>query len=231
MKNSIFICLNPIETFWHLGQISKGGDSFVLLGWRTSPRPVDDGVPDAVGKILARTMSSVARVIFLSSGSPQTDAVNEWKVSGDKTVCVLKEQNLLKQVTAFLSGRSVQIALIATRATQQVEQALDDSMWSWETQLILLSETERALPKIDWQTLLSLYEDDWIPHASRLQRIGVQCVVRPGVDGCVAGILFLTDDFHRTFLKILENQTRAAGFDWQVLSEADFASALADSQE
>lgn len=203
----------------------------MLLGWRTHPKPFDDGMPDAVGKVLASAMTSLAQVIFLNSDLAQTGNVNEWKSSGDKTISVLKEPNPLKQLTGFLFGRATHINLIATRTPQQVEQSLDDSMWSWETQIILLNEPEQVLPEIDWQTLLSLFEDDWLLHGSRLQSIGVQAVVRPGVDGCIAGILFLTDAFRHTFLELLENQSRAAGFDWQVLSEANFASALADSQE
>lgn len=230
LRNSILICDNPVETFWQLGQISKGSGNFVLLGWRVSWTPIEDGVPDAVAKVLAAAMTSLAQVIFLSSDLAQTDAVNEWDSSGEKTVCVLKEPNPLKQLTAFLSGKAVHITLVATRTPKQVEQSLDDSMWSLETQIILLSEPERVLPKIDWQTLLSLFDDDWILSASQLQRIGIQCVLRPGVDGCVAGVLFLTDDFRHKFLGILENQSRAAGFDWELLSEAEFASSLSDSQ-
>lgn len=231
MRNAIFICDNPVEPFWQLGEISTGGGNFVLLGWRTYPKPVDDGMPDAVAKVLASVMTSLSQVIFLSSDLAQTDAANEWKSFGDKAVCVLIEPNPLKRLAAVLSGRAADIALVATRTTQEVEQFLDESMWSLQTQMVLLSEPERALPAIDWQTLLSLYGDDWIRHASRLQSIGVQSVLRPGVDGCVAGILFLTDAFRQMFLEILENQSRAAGFGWKVLSEDDFASSLVDSQK
>lgn len=38
---------------------------FFLLGWRLIPWPVDGGVPEAVGRVLVRAMTSLAQVTYL----------------------------------------------------------------------------------------------------------------------------------------------------------------------
>ena len=226
MSDAIFVCDNPVEDHWQLGQLSFGSGNFVLVGWRVHLEPVDGETPETVTEILTQAMTSIANIIFLGYDAPAS-ASDEWKFFGEEEAArILRDPNPLRQLAAALSGRTGGVILLATRKPKTAKQLLDGGMWSMQGQVVLLVDPERSLPKIDWQTLRSLIGDDWIRHASRLQNLGVQGVLRPGVDGCVAGILFLTDDFRQKFLKVLENQTRAAGFDWEALSEADFVSSL-----
>ena len=233
LKNSIFVCPSPIEEFWQLGRLSGIGENFALIGWRVYPRPLDGGMPESVGEIMARTMTAAANVIFLSSDVESSHLTNEWKNIGEDAVCVLSEPNSLKSFLAALSNRTTDLVLLSTQNPEKVVRLFDEGIYSWsmQAQVVFLAEPGRALPEIERQTLLSLFQNDWLRYSSGLKDEGVKCVLRPGVDGDVAGILFLTNAFRHTFLEILENQSRAAGFNWEVLSEADFASSLADSHK
>jgi hypothetical protein len=47
-------------------------------------------------------------------------------------------------------------------------------------------------------------------------------IVRPGVDGDVAGLLSRTDAFEQNVLAAVESDTLRAGFEWAQLSEEAF---------
>ncbi len=232
MRNAILTCLNPVEEFWQLGNLFLANDNFVLIGWQVFPSPFDEGMPETVGKILTQVMISFGNVLFLNSNT-SADTENEWKYYDDKATLFLKEPNPLKRFMGTLSGRSEDLTLLATRKPQTVERLFDDGKYPWwlQGQIVFVSDQEQILPRIDRETLLCFFEDDWLQQVGRLQDLNIECVLRPGVDGDVAGILFLTEDFRHTFLEVLESQSRAAGFDWEVLPESDFASSLADSHK
>jgi hypothetical protein len=228
MKNSIFVCHNPVETYWQLGQTATVRGNFALIGWRISPTPIDGGMPGAVAEILARTMVSATQVIFPSSYATGNSA-SEWKSVGDDSICVLKEESLIKRALNSLSDIPSKITLLSTRQIEKVIGLFDDAAYPWwmQGQVALLSEPEKTTPKIDRQTFLSLFESDWMQQALELQSIGIQGVLRPGTDGDTAGFLFVRETFRNVFLTSLENESRVANFDYRLLLEADFTSALA----
>jgi hypothetical protein len=74
--------------------------------------------------------------------------------------------------------------------------------------------------------LRALFGEDWTKHAASLAPVGIdgiEGILRPGVDGDVAGLLSLTDAFDQVVLAGLESETRRAGFDWALLPEMEFA--------
>lgn len=227
MKNSIFACLNPVEKFWQLGHLPPAHGTLVLIGWQITPTPVDEGMPETVGAVLARVMTSLGNVVFLSS-DVKDGLANEWKSVGEVAVCVLKEQNPLKSFLNYVSGNTSDLVLLSTRNTEKVIRLFDDGTYPWwlQGQIVVLSEPEQPMPEITRENLLSLFEDDWTRQTQHLQSIGIQCVMRPGVDGSVAGFLFLTDGFRSKFLENFENESRAAGFEWNLLSKTDFISSI-----
>jgi hypothetical protein len=101
----------------------------------------------------------------------------------------------------------------------------DDAGFPWwmQGQVVLLSEAAAPPPDFDDKTLLALYGEDWIKHAISLAAVGVNGIVRPGVDGDVASVLTLTAAFEQVLLAALESETRSAGFDWGLLPEEAFA--------
>jgi hypothetical protein len=105
-------------------------------------------------------------------------------------------------------------------------QAFDDAAhpWSMQGQVLLISAPADAPPpEIDRKQLRALLENEWGDAADALSAPGVIGVVRPGVDGDLAGLLTLTADAERMSLAALEGETHRASFDWGVLTEDAFA--------
>jgi len=66
-ESTICICLEPRADYWQLGPLTTDQGSVFLLGWRLIPWPVDGGMPEAVGRVLVRAMTSLASVTYLCS--------------------------------------------------------------------------------------------------------------------------------------------------------------------
>ncbi len=219
MSNSIFICRNPIETHWHLGRTAMVR-GFTLIGWRISPTRIDGGMPAAVAEILARAMIADSNVIFPSS-DVEGDTSTEWKAAGDDLFCSLREASLIKRFLSSPPNAPSNITLLSTRKSETAIRLFDDAVHPWwmQGQVALLSES--ATPKIDRQILFFL-ESDWIQRTDTWQNTGIKSVLRPGTDGDTAGFLFPTEIFGCEFLTSLENESRAVGFNCDLLTEADF---------
>ena len=234
MKNSIFACLNPVETFWELGRLPVDEGNLSLIGWRTFPMPIDAGVPKAVAEILARALTSAAQVTFPFSDLESGD-LNAWKSIGDDQTRAIKNDNPLERIRNTVSRffdmpyLPSEIVLLSTRKPETATLLFDDApfVWSMQGQIVLLSDPEQPLPEISEQDFSSLFEDDWAQNASSLQNIEIKGILRPGVDGDVAGFLSFTDTFENNILTAIENESYSAGFDWALLSESDFAQRLA----
>jgi hypothetical protein len=119
---------------------------------------------------------------------------------------------------------------MSTTDPQTLMQAFDDAAhpWSMQGQVLLISAPAEAPPGIDRKQLRALLENEWGDAADALSAPGVIGVVRPGVDGDLAGLLTLTADAERTSLAALEGETRRASFDWSVLTEELFAERYRD---
>ena len=113
---------------------------------------------------------------------------------------------------------------MSTRRPDTAVRLFDDAGFPWwlQGQVVLLSGPDAPPPDIDEEMLLALFGEDWTNHAASLAP-GIEGVLRPGVDGDVAGLLSLTDAFEQVLLATLERDTRNAGFDWALLSEEAFA--------
>ena len=199
MKNSIFVCQNPVSSNWQLGSLPVFGASLTLIGWRLSTS-IDGGLPEKIAGVLAQSMTAVSNVIFLSS-DVKGDVPNKWQSIGEDAVCALKEPNPLKYFSNYLSGSTSDLVLLSTRKPEKAVNLFEDGIYSWwmQGQIALLSEPEQPIPTINRQILLSLFEEDWAKNALSLQNLGIQSVLRPGVDGSVAGFVFLTADFGNKF--------------------------------
>ena len=101
----------------------------------------------------------------------------------------------------------------------------DDASFPWwmQGQVVLLSGFAALPPDVDEDALLVLFGEDWTKRAAPLAAAGIEGIMRPGVDGDVAGLLSLRDEFEQTVLDALEGETRLAGFDWALLPEEVFA--------
>ena len=200
---SVFVCLEPRRSdWWQLGALPPSIGRMMLIGWKKDPEPVDGGVPEDVAPLLARAFTSIGRVTFLSSAMHASTAGGWWP---------------MKRAPGPAE-------LTSTTDPQTLMQSFDDAAhpWSMQGQLLLISASAEAPPEIDRKQVRALLENAWRDAAEALSAPRVIGVVRPGVDGDVAGLLTLTADAERTSLAALEGETRRASFDWSVLTEDAF---------
>jgi len=120
-----------------------------------------------------------------------------------------------------LSSRST-TKVIATSDASVAVQLFDDPEFPWwlQGQAVLLSREDGEAPDIDQRTIVMLLHDDWAERAATLATRGIEAVVRPGVDGDVAGILSLSDSFDEQLLVSLEREARQDGITFSMVSEA-----------
>ena len=99
--------------------------------------------------------------------------------------------------------------------------AFDDPAYPWwlQGQMLLLSAPEAAPPHIDRKQLVTLFDDGWASAAQRLSALHVTGVLRPGVDGDVAGLFTLTEHSYEASLAALEREAKTASFLWSVVDE------------
>jgi hypothetical protein len=183
-------------------------------------------VPEPITDVLARALTSVARVTFLYSRAKPVTATNWLPLEGaggptGDMVRVLTAKNLVGRIIARLKGTPVHLALMSTRRADTAKRLFDDAGFPWwlQGQIAMLSETDAPPPQIDEESLLALFEEEWTTHAASLIAAGIRGVIKPGVDGDVAGLLSLTDAFEQAVITALDHETRRAGFEWELVSE------------
>ena len=228
-RSAIFVCREPQDSGWELGPLPITGGSMMLIGWRQIPKPVDGGVPNDIAAVIARALTCVARVTFLST---EMDAPsNVWSLRGADFVRSAGQAGLVGCIQNLIDRIPPHAALVSTRRTETALRLFDDGGFPWwlRGQVALLSNPEAAPPDLEGGALLSLVDNAWATYAAGFSGAGVLGVLRPGVDGDVAGLLSLTPSFEAVMFAALENESARAGFEWAVLSEDVFRDHLATS--
>lgn len=169
----LLICENPLSSDWQLGLLPPRQGTLELLGWACREPGLEGGVPQPVQQLLARVWVGVARLEYLFHDHPGRSA---W---------------------AHLLPRAWRGPVLPrwTNSTDpsQAQALFHDSgcQWSLQGQVLLLSEVQSPLPRLEAVPLDVLLSDDWWQLAPPLRAAGVEAVVRPGVDGAVAGLWWL----------------------------------------
>lgn len=228
-RTAIFICHDARDAGWELGDLPATGGAIVLIGWRQIPEPVDCGVPNDIAAVMARALTCAARITFLST---EIDAPsNVWSPRGEDFVRAVGKDGIAGRIQNLIDHIPRHAALVSTRHPETVRRLFDDGGFPWwlRGQAVLLSDPQAALPDLDWTLLLSLLSDEWSTRTADFPIAGIVGLIRPGVDGCVAGFLSLTTSFEAVMLAALERESLQAGFGWAVLSEGAFRERLATS--
>lgn len=77
--------------------------------------------------------------------------------------------------------------------------------------------------------MLALRSSDWVERARARGEAGVVGVVRPGVDGDVAGIWIPEPTRREALVRTLEGRATAAGLRWSTVDEDELRRQLAAS--
>ena len=186
-------------------------------------------MPIDVAMVMARAFTSVARVTFLCTS--ESDGVTDgWTQLGEEFVRTMRKSGLAGFIRRFIDRIPRNAALMCTRRPEIVLRLFDDPAFPWwmQGQVVLLSTPEAGPPELDSEFLISLVDkDDWSNQEKILSEAGILGIVRPGVDGDVAGLLSLASSFEPIVLSALEEESARAGFEWDVLDEDMFSVRLA----
>lgn len=221
-RGAIHLCREPRAAHWQLGPLPSEHGHVVLLGWRS----LDDeggGVPDAVKQVLARAFTAVARVTFATSTLP-ADAPREWTACADGDwQRMLTPLGSARRLVARLRGAPDLMGLRSTIQATSAQQLFDDGGFPWwlQAQTAVLSPGDAPPPDIDTGVWPALFDERWIETASAQHDARIDAVVRPGVDGAVAGILTWQDATQSRLLAALSHEATGAGLAWNECDEAD----------
>jgi hypothetical protein len=105
-------------------------------------------------------------------------------------------QGLKERADAVLKRQPVMVDLVSTRDRRVAAGLFDDPGYPWclQGQVALLSAPDSPPPLVDRETLFAVFADGWEQNAQRLRGAGIFGLLRPGVDGDVAGVFTLADD-------------------------------------
>ncbi len=225
--NALFACLDPRQAYWRLGPLPAAVGRVMLVGWRVTPPPCDAGVPAVIAAVLARALTSVARVTFAGTVADPPPTAS-WTPCGADLIRVLNAGGYLERIGRVIKSASAAVTLVSTRSPETAIRLFEEPNYPWwlQGQVALLSEPDAPPPDIDRQRFLALLGDDWAARAAALAVTGFRGILRPGVDGDLAGILSLSEESERELLTALERAAGQAGLDWMPLTEDAFATAL-----
>jgi hypothetical protein len=147
----------------------------------------------------------------------------------DDQVSPINPPGFSGRVRAAAAGLPKEVYLVSTRRPELVASAFDASFFSWvmEGQAILISPHDRKPPELRWSEMLAITGGESSALEAALSAWGAKAVVRPGVDGDVAGLLATDEIVKEHALASLRDAASSNGFGLRVLTDSDFAEALA----
>ena len=227
-QTTMLACRNARDARWQLGDVPAGGDGWTLFGWRQQPSATDAGIPAEVAAALADALSSVARVTFPCS-TERVSPTGDWVPRGVHHVRTLAAEGVADIIRSKLKHEPRDLVLLSTRDAAAIVRLFEDVEYPWWLQgtLVLLSDPESPPPDVDRQQFVALLRGG--PSADDLQLVNaaVSAVLRPGVDGDVAGLLSRDATFVERFVGAAGRACSARGIAWSVVTEQEFTAGLA----
>lgn len=226
---SIVLCVHrgPVSARWELDALTQAPGILSLLGWRCHPPAADAGVPSPVAACLACALTRVCRLSFPTSrvvGAPLGEA---WTPVPGGLGHALETPGL----RAWSGHRGSPGWLLSTTDSRAAAGLFDDPGFPWwlRGQAAVASARDGPPPAVEPAAVLALL-DDVAPDTKALTAAGVSALLRPGVDGDVAGLLALSEAADRALLQALAQAAREAGLGWELQPGEDaFARRLAAS--
>ncbi len=227
-KSALFVCLEPHQEHWQLGYLDRAPKRPLILGWTVENEDADGAVPPAVVQIIARSLiTSFAQVTFACTTSQSIECTDQWNLIEGDYYRQITDDHWLGRIAIF--GKSSQSGMLcSTNNSRSLIRAFDDGNFPWwlQGQVLFLSMENDHCPPPDlcWNDFVQVNNDLWIENYASIR--GLVGIVRPGVDGVIAGIHIHDNERCAHLLASLETHSRAAGFDWQIIDEATFIERL-----
>ena len=225
MTPYFYVCRHPEQAYWQLGNLSGTPPPVLLLGWKSSIDAIDEGLPSDIREILAKTMLSQASVVCL--------VPNAVKRTGPGSRIATRQQNRLAsgwlgdRVRDALGVGRPDVTVSSPRDWQHLTEILDEGYCAWwlQNQFLALFNLAEPVPDLGADQTDKLLSDNW---ADAVMDLGAGCagVIRPGVDGAVAGFVSGQEGFERQFLRALEGVASELGGSVRCVSETELARAI-----
>lgn len=227
-KTTIVICRDPEGLNRQLVPLLPAIGTITLIGWKRVPEPVDGGVPREVAMMMARAFASVARVTFF--GISEAGAISEdWSPLDEDFIRAVGKRGLVGRVQQRVDRVPYNAVLISTRKAETVACLFDEPAFPWwlQGQMVLFSSAVGPPPLLDGRSAISLLDgDDNVGQREICLNAGISGMIRPGVDGDVAGFSSLNSSFEAQLLSALEDESMHSGFVWSVLGKDGFGESL-----
>lgn len=186
------------NTQWNLGSFGSFAGPTWLLGWRQNPVPLDGGMPKAVSAVFSQAFTASATVMGLCTqaalplqSDSRTDSSSDiLPYQAVALTSATRAQRLLNRFT----GEPDAIYLVASRDSMTIARLFDNPTFNWSLQgqvILLSSRNELDLSRIQWKMVKTIFSGNWLNALNHLLSIGIEAVIKPGVDGDVAGVVFL----------------------------------------
>jgi len=227
----LFITHDAPAPHWQLGSPSSKRGAFSLIGW--SSDALESGVPERIVDVLARSLAAFGRVTFACSTISAADTPG-WQMQGSDFVTRCRTRSGLGRIAArFLARAPVDLVLLSTASEQAVRGLFNDAGYPWwgQGQFVLISSAGASPPDFDSIAFdpATLFAREWSESFGRLPPLGVQAMLRPGVDGDLAGLLCASSEVRDRLEAILSRCAEESGVSVQRVSEAEFVDAVASS--
>jgi hypothetical protein len=222
MKKMIFVCLNPVASYWQLDLAPSTDAEVMLIGWDPSCDDPDGGFPGELAILFARVLTSLAQVVFPMSEAPDTD--------GMMTQRVVIASNVFERLHARIKREPVRIHLVSTAEPDVACRLFYAGGFSWQmqSQVALFLPLGAPAPQLDRKGLRLLIASESGDTHLRLGLHDALGLIRPGVDGAVAGIWSFNRTFGLALLAKLESVAFQMGFEFRLVSETTFTELLAN---
>jgi hypothetical protein len=202
--------------------LPAGNPPFLLIGWTSSAEAErDGGVPEVAALVLVRAFSRLGPLTYLRSSQPVHAS------SGSSRS--LAPSGIRARVNAALGREPGKCWSVTTSDPAQAVELFSDPGFPWwmQAQLLIVSG-EPPSPEPSREALVRVIDPAVALSAPELSALGACAIVRPGVDGDVAGITCRDAEVENALLAALTSEASAAGGDCFEVDEHVFARRLSE---
>lgn len=216
----LFATLEASRETWGLGPLPPAQGALQIFGWSRRLAMATDDAPAPFATILASALTHIGPLAF-----PTSELILETGVRRNRAAFAVWAP---RRRQTFFRARSV---LCLTRDTALAANIFNDGAFPWELQgqfgLLCVegASIERLVAFGD--ALDDLIEPCWSGMLTTLNMAGVVAILRPTVDGVAAGLLAVDEALNHRILVAVANAASQSEVVFEVLDEANFATALA----
>jgi hypothetical protein len=182
----------------------------------------DGAVPDEIAGLLARAICATNAVTFPDASSSS--------LSLNETVHIVDAVGLRERIGCWRNGVPSNLQLVTTRSPETARRVFDSAEFPWTMQgaIAFLSAPDQPAPQLSLELVLSMTEPSAVFDGECMAARGIRALLRPGVDGAVAGLFTTNSEAEAEILAVAFEEAIERGFDWRVVTNSEFVDLMAE---